>query len=133
MPVERISRGFKDLSMTFNSNPLTDDLITLKNDVAIARSVRNLVMTYTGERFFQPELGSQVSRLLFEPMSPIVSDQIKDEITRTITAYEPRVELQTVICRPRYDENDYSVTVKYKIIGLDLAPTELSFLLQPTR
>ncbi|QFG06269.2 baseplate wedge subunit [Synechococcus phage S-SCSM1] len=133
MPVERISRGFKDLSMTFNSNPLTEDLITLKNDVAIARSVRNLVMTYTGERFFQPNLGSQVSRLLFEPMSPIVSDQIKDEITRTITTYEPRVELQQVICQPRYDENDYAVTVKYKIIGLDLAPTELSFLLQPTR
>lgn len=133
MPVERISRGFKDLSMTFNSNPLTEDLITLKNDVAIARSVRNLVMTYTGERFFQPNLGSQVSRLLFEPMSPIVSDQIKDEITRTITTYEPRVALQQVICKPRYDENDYAVTVKYKIIGLDLAPTELSFLLQPTR
>lgn len=133
MPVERISRGFKDLSMTFNSNPLTNDLILLKDETAIARSVRNLVLTFTGERFFQPDLGSKVSRLLFEPMTPIVSDQIKDEITRTIKSYEPRVELKSVVCTPRYDEYDYSVTIKYKIIGIDLRPTELSFLLQPTR
>lgn len=119
--------------MTFNSNPLTNDLILLKNETAIARSVRNLVLTFTGERFFQPDLGSKVSRLLFEPMTPIVSDQIKDEITRTIKSYEPRVELKSVVCTPRYDEYDYSVTIKYKIIGIDLRPTELSFLLQPTR
>ena len=56
MPLERVSRGFKDLSMTFQSNPLNDDLIGLKNENAIARSVRNIVMTVPGEKFFQPDL-----------------------------------------------------------------------------
>jgi phage baseplate assembly protein W len=91
MPLERVSRGFRDLSLSFSRNPLTDDLISLKNEVAIARSVRNLVMTFTGERFFQPKVGSRVSRLLFDNMSPILADQIKDEISTTIKLNEPRV------------------------------------------
>lgn len=133
MPLERVSRGFKDLSLSFKRNPLSDDLITMKNDVAIARSVRNLVMTFTGERFFQPDVGSKVSRLLFDNMSPILADQIKDEIARTLAINEPRVAVENISCIPNYDGNDYEVTIKYKIIGIDVPAAELSFVLQPTR
>ena len=81
MPLERISRGFKDISMTFQVNPLNYDLIGLKNESAIARSVRNLVFTLPGERFFNENLGSKVSRSLFENMDEISASVIQDEIT----------------------------------------------------
>lgn len=133
MPLERVSRGFKDLSLTFNRNPLSNDLIQLKDDVAIARSVRNLVLTNTGERFFQPEVGSRISRLLFNPMTTVLADQIKDEISSTININEPRVDLSEVKCIPNYDGNDYEITIRYTIVGLDIPAQELNFVLQPTR
>jgi len=133
MPLERVSRGFKDLSLTFNRNPLSNDLIQLKDDVAIARSVRNLVLTNTGERFFRPEVGSRISRLLFNPMTTVLADQIKDEISSTISINEPRVDLSEVKCIPNYDGNDYEITIRYTIVGLDIPAQELNFVLQPTR
>ena len=66
MPVERVSRDFKDLSMSFQVNPINYDLIALKNETSISRSIRNLVLTYPGEKFFNQGLGSKVSRSLFE-------------------------------------------------------------------
>lgn len=133
MPSERISRGFKDLSMSFQVSPLNYDLIGLKNETAIARSVRNLVLTYNGERFFNQNLGSGVSRLLFENMDPITADAIKDEIERTIVNYEPRVDLTSVDVVPNYDDNEFNVTIRYNIVGIDVLPQQLSFALQPTR
>ena len=97
MPLERISRGFKDLSLSFKANPLSKDLNTIQNEVAISRAIRNLVLTYRQERFFNPQLGTGVSKLLFENMTPVVSELIRDEITRVINNYEPRVELSNVI------------------------------------
>ena len=93
MPLERVSRGFKDLSMTFQSNPLNDDLIGLKNENAIARSVRNIVMTVPGEKFFEPDFGSRVSELLFENVDDITASQIREEIEYSIVNYEPRVKI----------------------------------------
>lgn len=133
MPVERISQGFRDLSLTFKPNPLNQDLIVLKNETAIARSLRNLVMTFTGERFFNPEIGSRVSRLLFENMSEVVSDLIRDEIRSTIINYEPRVDLNDVIVSPNYDNNEYNITIRYTIIGIDALQQQLSFVLLATR
>lgn len=133
MPVERISQSFKDLSLTFKPNPLNQDLIVLKNETAIARSLRNLVMTFTGERFFNPEIGSRVSRLLFENMSEVVSDLIRDEIRSTIINYEPRVDLDDVIVSPNYDNNEYNITIRYTIIGIDALQQQLSFVLLATR
>ena len=133
MPVERISQGFRDLSLTFKPNPLNQDLIVLKNETAIARSLRNLVMTFTGERFFNPEIGSKVSRLLFENMSEVVSDLIRDEIRSTIINYEPRVDLDDVIVNPNYDNNEYNITIRYTIIGIDALQQQLSFVLLATR
>ena len=133
MPVERVSRGFKDISMSFQANPLNYDLIALKNETSIARSIRNLVFTYPGERFFNENLGSEISRSLFENVDEIYASVIKDEIKFTIENYEPRVELDEVKVDPDYENNQFNVTVTYTIIGIDALPQQLSFALQPTR
>ena len=133
MPLERVSKGFKDLSMTFQVNPLNYDLIALKNETAIARSIRNLVLTYPGERFFNENLGSKVNRSLFENVDEIYASVIKDEIKNTIENYEPRVDLISVTVVPNYDNNEFNVTLDYKIVGIDVLPQQLSFALQPTR
>lgn len=133
MPVERVSRGFKDISLSLQVNPLTYDLIDLKNETAIARSVRNLVFTLPGEKFFNQNLGSNVSKSLFENIDDISASIIKDEITNTIENYEPRVELIGVDVEPNYDNNEFNVTIRYYIIGIDVLPQQLSFALQSTR
>ncbi len=133
MPLERTSKGFKDLSMTFQVNPLNYDIIVLKNESAIARSVRNLVLTQPGERFFNQNLGSRISASLFENIDEISASIIRDEIENTINTYEPRVNLISVIVSPNYDNNEFNVTVQYKIVGIDVLPQQLSFALQPTR
>ena len=133
MPVERISRGFKDLSMTFQSNPLNNDLIGLKNASAIARSVRNIVMTYPGEKFFQPDFGSRVSKLLFENVDDITASQIQEEIEFSIVNYEPRVSLRDVRVIADNDNGSFDATITYDIVGADVDPQELQFALQSTR
>ena len=133
MPVERLSRGFKDVSMSFQVNPLNNDLISITNETAIARSVRNLIFTLPGERFFNQNLGSRVSKVLFENMDEISASVIKDEIENTINNYEPRVDLISVEVSPDYDNNEFNVTINYYIVGIDVPPQQLSFALQPTR
>ena len=133
MPVERVSQSFKDISASFKVNPLNEDLIATKNATAISRSVRNLVLTKQGERFFNPILGSQVSALLFENIDKLTASAIADEIRITIDNFEPRVELTEVEVFPDYDNSEFNVTIRYKIIGIDVQPQQLSFVLQPTR
>ena len=133
MPVERVSKGFKDISASFQVNPLTYDLIAIKNETAIARSLRNLILTYQGERFFNPILGSKVSRLLFESVDEIPASAIQEEITTTINNFEPRVNLLSVDVSPDYDNGEFNVTIRYEIVGIDVLPQQLSFALQPTR
>ena len=91
MPVERVSRGFKDISMTFQANPLNNDLIAIKNENAIARSIRNIVFTLPGEKYFNPNFGSKISKVLFENIDDITASVIVDEIKESIRNYEPRV------------------------------------------
>ena len=133
MPVQRLSRGFKDLSASFQTNPLSNDLIALKNESAIARSVRNLVLTIQGERPFQPVLGTGVSRLLFENMDKLTASAIRSEIRTTIENYEPRVEINEILVEPDFEGNAMHVTLQYFIIGIDVPEQELTFALEPTR
>ena len=133
MPLERVSQGFKDVSMTFQRHPLTGDIITLKNESAIARSVRNIVFTTPGEKFFDPDFGSQISQSLFENINDISANIIKSEITSSLKAYEPRVNLREVQVKPNYDQNEFNVTLVYEIIGADVPPQELQFVLDSTR
>jgi phage baseplate assembly protein W len=133
MPLERVSQGFKDISMTFQSNPLNRDLIALKNETAIARSVRNIVFTLPGEKFFNENFGSKVSRSLFENIDEISASIINDEIRNSIANYEPRVRLIDVQTTPDYDNNGFNVVIVYRIVGIDVQPQQLQFVLQPTR
>ena len=133
MPIERISRGFKDISMTFQSNPLNNDLIALKNANAIARSVRNIVMTIPGERFFQPSFGSGVNRVLFNNMDEISASILEDEIRNSIRNYEPRVRLRSILVSPNFDNNTFDTVITYDIIGADISPQQLQFALQSAR
>ena len=133
MPLERGSYGFKDISMTFQANPLNFDLIGLKNENAIARSVRNIVFTLPGEKFFDQDFGSRISASLFENIDDISADLIVDEITQSIQNYEPRVSLTNVQAFANFDNNQFDVLIEYDIIGADLPPQELQFALQSTR
>ena len=127
------SKGFKDISATFQVNPLNDDLIANRNENAIARSVRNLVLTVPGEKPFQPDVGSRVLDLLFDNMDELTASSIKTEIETTINNFEPRVQLNEVRVEPNYDSNEFDVTVEYYIVGIDASPQSLNFALQPTR
>jgi len=133
VPVQRISRSFKDISMSFKVNPLTDDLIAIKNQTAIARSLRNLVLTSPGERFFNNNLGSRVNQLLFENMDDLTAASIKSEIENTIKNYEPRVKLLRTRVSPNPDSNEFDVIITYEIVGIEAQAQQLSFALQPTR
>ena len=133
MPAERISKGFKDISAIFEVNPLNDDLITLRNSNAIARSIRNIIFTARGDKPFNPFFGSRVSELLFDPMDQITTLAIKTEIEETIKNFESRVDLKEVQVNPLYDDNEYSVVINYEIIGIDVDPQQLSFALELTR
>jgi phage baseplate assembly protein W len=133
MPAERISKSFKDISLSFQVNPLNYDLIAIKNETAIARSIRNLVLTQPGERFFNQNLGSKVNQSLFENIDDISASILRDEIRNTIENYEPRVDLIDVVVTPNYDDYEFSVNVSYYIVGVDVLPQQLTFALQPTR
>ena len=133
MPLERVSPGFKDISMSFQANPLNFDLIGLKNENAIARSVRNIVFTLPGEKFFDEDFGSRISASLFENLDDVSADIIVDEITQSIENYEPRVNLLSVEAFPNFDSNTFDVMIIYEIIGSDIPPQELQFALQSTR
>jgi len=133
VPIERVSQGFKDISMTFQVNPLNSDLIGLKNENAIARSVRNIVFTLPGEKFFDEDFGSRISASLFENIDEISAAEIVDEIRQSIVNYEPRVDLLDVQAFPNFDNNQFDVRIVYEIIGADVPAQELQFALQSTR
>ena len=133
MPLERVSQGFRDISMTFQNNPLNSDLIVLKNETAIARSIRNIVFTLPGEKFFNPNFGSRVSRSLFENVDEISASIINDEIRNSINNFEPRVSLIDVQTIPDFDNGAFDVNIIYRVVDADIPAQQLEFVLQPTR
>ena len=133
MPLERVSQGFKDISMTFQSNPLTDDLIAIKDANAIARSIRNIVFTLPGEKPFEPDFGSYISGSLFENMDDITGGVIEDQIRESINNWEPRVNLTEVITNPNFDNNAFDVIITNEIVGSNVPLQQLEFVLQSTR
>jgi len=133
MAVTRISRSFKDISFSFDPHPVTKDLPVLVNERAIARSVRNLVETIPTERFFNPLLGSDVRRSLFEFVDYGTASVVEDQIKTTITNFESRVNNVQVEVEPRPDDNSFEVTVIFDIIGQDFPTQQFTFLLEATR
>jgi len=133
MPIERVSQAFRDISLSFGTNPLNRDLVDLRNESAIARSIQNLVLTQRGERPFNQRLGSDVSVTLFENVDFISAAAIQSSIEDTIRTFEPRVSLKEV--NVEVDENDtgYYVRIVYDIIGIEAQPQQLDFALQQSR
>ena len=129
----RVSRSFKDISLSFEPHPITKDLPVLKNANAIRRSVRNLVQTIPGERFFNPILGSSVYDSLFDLMDFGNSNLIEQEIITTLRNFEPRVNNVRVRVSARADQNNFDVTIFFDIVGAALPPQEFSFILEATR
>lgn len=119
--------------MTFQSNPLTSDLIALKNENAIARSVKNIVFTNPGEKFFNPKFGSRITESLFENADDLTAIEIQTQIEESISRHEPRVRLRSVDANANIDGNAFDIVITYDIIGADLPSQQLEFVLQPTR
>ena len=132
MPQQRVKRKFKDISMSFETNPLNDDLVSLSDTTAIARSIRNIVFTSPGEKFFNPDFGSRISESLFENVDEVSALAIEDEIKSSIINFEPRVNLLSTIVAPNPDDNEMNVTIEYEIVGIDIPPQQLDFVLLPT-
>ena len=133
MAVQRISRAFKDISLSFVPHPVTKDLQVLKNESAIRRAVRNIVETIPTERFFNSLLGSDVRRSLFEFVDFGTASIIQDQILIAIENFEERVDNVIVKVDPQPDTNTFNVTVIFDIVGQEFPTQEYSFLLEATR
>ena len=124
---------FKDLSITFKKHRVTDDLVTVKDKSAIAQSISNLLMTRKGERPFQPTLGSGLDNILFEPLDYGSAAMIKSEISKCLSRYEPRINVNRIDCQVDFENNGYSVELQYKIVGRADRPVAVEFFLERTR
>tara|TARA_R100000231_G_C5250752_1_gene142662 strand:+ start:213 stop:614 length:402 start_codon:yes stop_codon:yes gene_type:complete len=133
MAIERKSRAFKDISLSFSPHPVTKDLPVLLNERAIVRSVRNLVETIPTERFFNSLIGTDIRDSLFENFTPTTVMVIEDQVRESIRNYEPRVGEINVEVEARPDSNELQVTVFFDIIGLEVPTQSFTFLLEPTR
>ena len=133
MAIQRKSRAFKDISLSFSPHPVTKDLPVLVNERAIVRSVRNLVETIPTERFFNPLLGTDIRDSLFENFSRTTVTIIEDQIRDTVRNFEPRVDDIGVEVIARPDDNSLDVKVLFTIKGLDIPQQFFSFILEPTR
>tara|TARA_A100001234_G_scaffold9128_1_gene7460 strand:- start:136 stop:537 length:402 start_codon:yes stop_codon:yes gene_type:complete len=133
MALPRVSRAFKDISLSFDPHPVTKDLPILKNESAIRRSIMNLVQTIPEERFFEPLLGSDVRSSLFEFVDFATASVIQEQILETIENFEPRVANTVVEVDPEPDLNSFDVTVIFDIVGLEFPTQEFSFLLEAAR
>ncbi len=133
MAIQRKSRAFKDISLSFSPHPVTRDLPVLVNERAISRSVRNLVETITTERFFNSLIGTEIRDSLFENFTPLTVTVLEDQIRATIANYEPRVDNVSIEVIGLPDQNNLEVKVLFDIVGLDLPIQSFSFILEPTR
>ena len=133
MAIERKSRAFKDISLSFSPHPVTKDLPVLINERAIVRSVRNLVETIPTERFFNSLIGTDIRDSLFENFTPTTVMVIEDQVRESIRNFEPRVGEIEVEVEGRPDSNELEVTVFFDIVGLEVPTQSFTFLLEPTR
>ena len=129
----QISRGFRDISLSFNRHPVTNDVTVLKNEDAIKKSVVNLVRTRLDERFFNDLLGTSVYNTLFELNDLYQGDDVREEIVTLLENFEPRINLTNVYVEPGLDSNDFLIQIEYDITGLPLPTQNIEFILQPSR
>jgi len=133
MAVQRISRAFKDISLSFDMHPVTKDILVLKNEDAIRRSIRNLVQTIPTERFFNPTIGADVKTSLFDFVDFGTASILQKQIEIAIENYEPRVENPRIVVDPRPNLNAFEITVTFTIVGLEVPRQQFSYILEATR
>ena len=133
MAIQRKSRAFKDISLSFSPHPVTKDLPVLVNERAVTRSVRNLVETIPTERFFNSIIGTDIRDTLFDNFDRMNVMMIEDQIREVLGNFEPRVSNVGATVKARPDDNTLEVTVFFDITGLDLPQQSFAFILEPTR
>lgn len=131
--VQRISRAFKDISLSFDKHPVTNDILALKNEDAIKRSVRNIVNTVPSERFFNPIFGSDVKVNLFEFIDFGTASVLQKQIQTAIENYEPRISNLLIGVNPKPEQNEFEITVSFRIIGQEVPAQQFTFILEATR
>ena len=131
--VVKISRAFKDISLSFTKHPVTNDVTVLKNEDAIKKSVVNLCRTRINERFFNELLGTSIEDSLFETNLDDIASFLEREISVLLKNFEPRITLTNVIVESLVDSYELQIRVEYEITGLPFPTQNIEFLLQPTR
>ena len=127
------SRAFKDINLSFKRHPVTNDVVTIRDEDAIKRSVRNIIFTILGEKPFEPEFGSVINDALFELNTDLNEIRISDEIKNSLENYEPRISGISVSVSVYPDSNEMNCTVQYDITGLPVPQQEVNVLLFPAR
>ena len=124
---------FKDLSVVFKKHPVTDDLVTVKDKIAIAQSISNLLQTNNGERPFNPDLGSGIRELLFEPADWGIAAALSGRVKECLLKYEPRISVRSVNASPDFENNGFDVEIEYEILGRDDGTIVADVFLERTR
>ena len=127
------SRAFKDINLSFKRHPVTNDVMTIRDEDAIKRSVKNIIFTILGEKPFEPNFGSVINDSLFELDTTLNQIRISDEIKNSLENYEPRITGISVSVSIYPDSNELNCTVQYDITGLSVPPQEVNVLLHPAR
>jgi phage baseplate assembly protein W len=133
MAVSRVNRYFKDISLSFQTNPISYDIAILKNENSIARTLRNIVLTANGEKFFDQNYGGEIQKSLFESFDNVSASIIKEKVRISIENYESRVRIISLDIIPNEEYYQYDVSLVYEIVGIEASPQQLSFALLPTR
>ena len=126
------TKGFKDLDLDFTANPITGDVVTVKDSTSVKRGIKNILLTEEGERLMQPELGSGIRNMLFEPMTDLNAQRLETEVLSAIEAWENRAEVLSIVVTPEEENNRYRVAVTFRIIN-ELEEQELELFLQRER
>ena len=127
------SRAFKDINLSFKRHPVTNDVVTIRNEDAIKRSVKNIIFTILGEKPFEPNFGSVINDSLFELDTTLNQVRISDEITQSLNSYEPRIDNIEVTVQIYADSNELNCTVQYDIVGIPAPTQTVDVLLFPAR
>ena len=125
--------SFKDINISFKKHPVTGDLVVSKDASAIKQAIVNLLLTNRGERLFQPDYGSDIRSLLFEPLDYGTAGRMKSAIVYSLSTFEPRISVTRLECIPNYNDNGFAVELLHNIIGSDNPPTNVEFFLARTR
>ena len=129
---QTLTKRYSDIDFNFTRIPGKNDIALSYDEMAVIRSVRNLLLTKNFERPFQPSIGSKVNQLLFEPMDFLVSQSLRSEIESVLTNFEPRVKIDSILVNADFDNNSYNVSLQF-FIGNNVEPTAINLILERTR